>query len=1182
MGREVGYAAVAPVKPDPVTPPVATRAWCIRDSLKPDAESTVPRSIWRRPPDRRPSRFIALDTECATADTASMHGFANERWAWEGQPFLYGSAVIGRTRDWVIEREVIFYPDDLPDAGIAALRGYVEQRSYQRGALARNPGDAEPDRIWRQERHVVVALMPLSQFLKLFYRIAYEDRALVIGYNLAFTLTRLAADRRELKKGDNVGAWRLTLWTYHDAATGADQPSAGWRPYIDIKRAAPDVTFIEFSGRREGPRYRGEFLDLSHLAHALTGRHWTLAEACAAFTGPVMSVSGKQGRIALDCIDDRRSQVRTIVSLAGTLLELFDRLHPVSRGNGGRLSETRLYSPGGIARAYLAAAGFTPPAVPMDRLGAAVTAFYGGWPEVQLRGRAPVVHVDFRRQYQTVFLLQGLQDLLAAERLSFIDDTETVRAFVEAVSLDDLLRPETWPKLNVLCWIKPCGEILPVRAALGGRAGVDRFTMAMAERYSDDPVVMYLGNVIAAKLLSGRAPEIICAERIVPQGRQELRKTRLFGGARFDPAKDRLFKILVEEGEWFGRGQGRYAKIPVGIREAILPGIKAIGNIGCFGALIETRAADLVPARREEVTLLTDGEPVRAAVAHPEDPGPFACPPLAGLVTAGGRLLLAMVHRMVMDRGGLVAECDTDGAHIVATKTGGTVAVETRGTDYHEGGPAERIGALSVPEVEEIAARFEQLNPFDRSMFPGSPLQVKGASNGLFISAKRYALSGPDGRFIDCKESILGMLQPPSENWIEDAWGVLGELWDARPLTALPSLKLPAVRCLAATTPAHVRGLDGLSHLRPWTRFLVAYAIGRRTTGRERSGQELLTALVVAPFDRDRERWPFLQWRFADSGEAVPLDRPDANGITWRLRTIRDFLTSYARHAIPEMLAPDGSRCGPYTRGVLRRRAVRDGERWLVLKEAAVYGDDPRNAFSMPVPETVRQSKGDRQRGDFAAWERMIRPALAIIGPPTIARSMGLAARSVRAWAAGEHRPEEPGKVAKAIIAVAREAGLGMPADEHLRAEQICAELPGRVCELQCFVSFATAMLVERFGGVRPFARGLSGDHGPDLEPTIRRWISLSGGEPRPIADLNRILARVAKFSRGEIRKMRRRIAVQPGPAGDRQAVMAYLSMLYGANKQEVLKPEETLVLPLVLAILCLLGPGARELQQSW
>lgn len=45
-----------------------------------------------------------------------------------------------------------------------------------------------------------------------------------------------------------------------------------------------------------------------------------------------------------------------------------------------------------------------------------------------------------------------------------------------------------------------------------------------------------------------------------------------------------------------------------------------------------------------------------------------------------------------------------------------------------------------------------------------------------------------------------------------------------------------------------------------------------------------------------------------------------------------------------------------YTRGVLRRRPIRDGERWLLLKEAAVYGDDPRYAFSVQPSEAFRRA----------------------------------------------------------------------------------------------------------------------------------------------------------------------------------------------------------------------------------
>jgi hypothetical protein len=491
---------------------------------------------------------------------------------------------------------------------------------------------------------------------------------------------------------------------------------------------------------------------------------------------------------------------------------------------------------------------------------------------------------------------------------------------------------------------------------------------------------------------------------------------------------------LVEEGERFSRGEGHHAEIPVPVREAILPGVKGIGNIGAFGALIETREADLLPGRREEVTLLNDNEPLRAAVAHPEDPGPFACPPLAGLITAGGRLLLAMLHHLVADKGGLIAACDTDGAYIVSTETGGTVYVETRSNDYWEGGPAEPVHALSAAEVAVIAARFEPLNPFDSVLLPGSPRRVKGASQGLFISAKRYALTRPDGSFADFKESILGILSPPSDGWIEEAWRTLDEMWDAGPLTPRRWFNLPAIRRLAVTSPAYAREIKGMTHLRPWNFFLVATAIGQhrpqpcpprepelpivyeprlRSLHRPSSAvapEKPRSAIAIAPFERDPERWATLPWRFTESGEPVSFDKPDGEGFQWRLRTLRDFLSSYARHPIPEMLAPDGSRCGPYTRGVLRRRPVQDGERWLVLKEAAVYGDNPRHAFSVRPPETVRRPNAADRNGTSAIWDSAIKPALATVSSTEVARKMGLTARSARAWASGERRPEKPSR----------------------------------------------------------------------------------------------------------------------------------------------------------------------------
>lgn len=223
--------------------------------------------------------------------------------------------------------------------------------------------------------------------------------------------------------------------------------------------------------------------------------------------------------------------------------------------------------------------------------------------------------------------------------------------------------------------------------------------------------------------------------------------------------------------------------------------------------------------------------------------------------------------------------------------------------------------------------------------------------DGLFISAKRYSITRPDGSFADFKASILGMYLPPANNWVEEAWRSIGEIWDARRLSSQPWFALPAVRALTASSPAYAREISGLPVLRPWNRFLAATAIGRKL-GEGASRSEV----VVAPFEQDPQRWATLSWRFVGSGMPVPLNRADHKGVAWKLRTFRELLSAYARHAIPEMLGPDGTRCGPYTRGVLQRRPLRDGERWLVFKEAAVYGDDPRHAFSLTPPEAFRRA----------------------------------------------------------------------------------------------------------------------------------------------------------------------------------------------------------------------------------
>ena len=162
-------------------------------------------------------------------------------------------------------------------------------------------------------------------------------------------------------------------------------------------------------------------------------------------------------------------------------------------------------------------------------------------------------------------------------------------------------------------------------------------------------------------------------------------------------------------------------------------------------------------------------------------------------------------------------------------------------------------------------------------------------------------------------------------------------------------------------------------------------------------------------------------------------------------------------------------------------------------------------------------------------------------------------------------RPEKPREVVRAIVAVAQEAGLGLPTDQHLRIEDICSALPSRAAAVQCLIASGARMLAEHHGGVRALARAMAKQGGDNLESTLRRWLGLAQSKPRSIVELNPIVSRLKKFSRTEIRKLRRRVTTGSGPLGDRQTVLAYLSLLRGAERPVVPTPEEVLAFPSVV-----------------
>lgn len=71
--------------------------------------------------------------------------------------------------------------------------------------------------------------------------------------------------------------------------------------------------------------------------------------------------------------------------------------------------------------------------------------------------------------------------------------------------------------------------------------------------------------------------------------------------------------------------------------------------------------------------------------------------------------MLALLERLVLERGGSYAFCDTDSMAIVATETGGLIPCP--GGEHRNAKGVPCVRALAKPEVEAIVAEFAALNP---------------------------------------------------------------------------------------------------------------------------------------------------------------------------------------------------------------------------------------------------------------------------------------------------------------------------------------------------------------------------------------------------------------------------------------------------------------------------------------
>lgn len=612
-------------------------------------------------------------------------------------------------------------------------------RVYQSGYLQKHGLFYDPAMLDEKETQILktyaenegIFLYEITGFIDLvFYPEVFEHRALCVGFNLAFDISRLAYDVGQSRK-QNLGGF-----THHLSPKQ-------YNPAIIIKKlgGAHTMKFTTMVGNQLTDYFPGYFLDVQTLAEVLLKEERiSLARTCEVLNTPHQKRDGgEHGRVTAKYIEYNICDVVCTYEVYTRLIGELDRY-------GIDIPPTKVFSSASLGKHVLRQLGVKSlfecqPDFPPESLGYIMTAYYGGRTECKIRKTPiPVTGLDFTSMYPSVTMLMGLWRYIVANSLEREDVTEEIRALVSKISLSSLLDRELWKGLVVLVKVLPDEDILPLRMDYKGDRRM--FNVGINCVTSETPLWYALPDVIASKILTGKAPKILEAIRFIPKGVQDGLIPSEILGITIDPAKDNLIQVLVEERQkvkqklkTITKDDPAYSQLSS--REHAM---KILVNAMSYGIFIELNKE--TGKTTFEVYGLTRFTPDES---YFEEPGHYFHPILGVVITAGSRMFLAMAEAKTRDLGADHAYMDTDSIFV----------------------PPEHAKA--------VAGFFQPLNPYRVDI----PLLKVDKEDLIFygVSSKRYVLyhyADNKIEIADFKLHGLGHLTNPfpgtKGHWQEEIW----------------------------------------------------------------------------------------------------------------------------------------------------------------------------------------------------------------------------------------------------------------------------------------------------------------------------------------------------------------------------------------------------------------------------
>lgn len=782
----------------------------------------------------------------------------------------------------------------------------------------------------------------------------YKAGGQVVGFNLPFDLSRIATGSVPAK----ATQWSKAMRGAHSLAIS----ESAYDPRIQIKHLTPRAALSQYSAPNRGksrsargrnddvPVRRGTFIDVRTLAGALLAGNFSLERLTRTLkTDTQKTGTSEHGKpLTPAYLDYARDDVQATWECYVSLRDRYARF-----GLDTPLDSIR--SEAGIGKAMLSQMGVNiRPNSDPDKLARDFHTYYGGRTEVRIRREiVPVVLTDFMSMYPTVCTLMGLWRFVIAESVAERDATEEVRTLLANAVSSDWQSKDAWRGLTTLVRVQCAADMFPVRSYYQGELHA---SIGLNYLTYQHPLWFTLADVLAAKFLSGKAPEILEAVAFEPGPAQRgLKPIKLLGKIDIDPYSDDPFRELVVMRE---RELLRGSELTDAEREEsddIRQTLKIIVNSMSYGIFVQVNTHDEERKVARRIHVHGD-EPFEARVSKSEEPGPYFYPLLGTLITGAARLMLALAQDRAGAEGLGWAFCDTDSIALAQPQA------------------MERSAFLG--RVNSVVEWFQPLNPYG---FDDPILRIEKINYALgtsehhplycyAIASKRYALFNIDPGNIPVLRKAsahgLGQYSPPYRDddgapdipppidglkagkdrlarWQYDIWYTIiaheleGKTGNVR-FDYHAALALPLVSKYNASSPEMLRWLkpyndrfpDYADQVKPFGALYVLHAKKRAVdfTGPESlTGKPAIDIHPIAPFHPDLA-----------AAIAQAFDRVTGKPVTTdQLQTYADALARYPRKQESKFLNGES-----HDRGVTESRHVIASEIHYIGKEADRWEED--------------------------------------------------------------------------------------------------------------------------------------------------------------------------------------------------------------------------------------------------